>query len=101
MSTNGVIGHLEFDVEKDIWKFKYNSEYHGDVPSFVKRKILYNLDIRSNDIKDWVCSRAPESNYQLIGTLMREIGITKYDPVAFFLAFNGRMNSDEFYVMER
>jgi hypothetical protein len=101
MSKAGVIGHLAFDTEKDIWRFIYNPEYKGDAPTFIKKGIINNADISSYDIKDWVCGRAPEPNYQLIGNLMREIGIVKYDPVAFFLAYDGRMNSDEFYVVSK
>ncbi|MDR1205151.1 MAG: hypothetical protein LBL26_06675 [Peptococcaceae bacterium] len=67
----------------------------------LKKSIANGADISSYDIKDWVCGRAPEPNYQLIGRLMKEIGIDKYDPIAFFLAYNGSMNSDEFYVIKR
>jgi hypothetical protein len=99
-STRGTTGELAFDEEKDIWLFRRNPGYDGDAPIFIKSADMQNREIDPEHIKAWVHSRAPEPGYQLLGVLMREIGITEYDPIAFFKAYDGRMNSDEFYVEE-
>jgi hypothetical protein len=96
-SNTGAIGTITSDADYDAFEFKYNDDYEGEMPFFIKvARDRNNID--SDDIKDWVCSRAPDPDFMLLGHWMDEIGIKEYDPIAFFKAFNGRMNSDEFYV---
>jgi hypothetical protein len=96
-STTGTIGTISSDENFTAFEFKYNDDYRGDMPFFIKIANDRN-NIQSDDIKDWVCGRAPDSDYMLLGHLIDEIGIKEYDPIAFFKAFDGRMNSDEFYI---
>jgi hypothetical protein len=100
MSNSGCIGYIEFDVDKDIWRFEHNFDYSGDAPTFIKFSRKYNLPVNEWLVKDWVCERAPEPDFALIDDLMKEISIKDYDAIAFFTAYNGRTNRDEFYVEE-
>jgi hypothetical protein len=89
------VGTLHIDIAEDIFDFKLNENYKGELPHFVSDP---GTALSKNElVKMWVLERAPEPNYEWIDALIQKIGCTHYDPYAFFKYNEGRFITDRFY----
>ena len=73
----------------------------GQVPAMFNRYIeLGNLHIAQEWTLRWVKERvAPETRHN-IGEVLREAGLSEYDPYLLLFAHNGRSVQDDFYLRE-
>jgi hypothetical protein len=95
-SPDGNVGTLRIDIKLDTWEFTPSETYQGVTPQFIY--YAKNGAYTKDDIKEWVLERAPERNYEWIDQLLEKLGLSEYDPYAFFKYNGGRFITDDFYV---
>lgn len=97
--TGEEMGVLTCDISNDIFSYLLlrDEDKPWKHPSFYSICKHYNLPVTSDDIKDWVMTRAPEPHNDAILALIETAKLEEYDAYGFFKFNEGQFIQDNFW----
>ena len=100
-SGTGVIGYVLYHANEKEFSIELDERLSlSDVPiffdAFIQKKMF---TITDHFARKWVDQRIVPKNRQNLGMILKEAGLTEYDPYALLLWGGGRSSQDDCYII--